>query len=61
MINVEEIKDLSAKELLDKVYGKNLDTKKTVLEYIEMMRILNQEWVPQELIDETYHVKNIIK
>ena len=61
MINVEEIKDLSAKELLDKVYGKNLETKKTVLEYIEMMRILKQEGVPQELIDETYHVKNIIK
>lgn len=35
MINVEEIKDLSAKELLDKVYGKNLDTKKLFLNILK--------------------------
>lgn len=58
MINIEEIKDLNAKGLLDKIYGKELNTKKTVLEYIELTKILKTEGVPRELIEETYALIN---
>lgn len=54
MINVDEIKDLSARELLDKLYGKELVTKKEILEYIELTKVLKQEGIPSELIENTY-------
>lgn len=54
MINLDELKMLNSKELLEKLHGKNLETKKDVLEYIEKTKILKGEGVPQELIDDTY-------
>ena len=54
MINLDELKLITSQELLEKLYGKNLETKKDVLEYIERTKILKGEGVPQELIDDTY-------
>ena len=54
MFNLDELKNLNSKELLEKLHGKSLETKKDILEYIEKTRILKEEGVPQELIDDTY-------
>lgn len=54
MITVDEIKDLNEKELLEKLYGKSLETKKDVLEYIELAKCLKQEGISEELIEGTY-------
>ena len=54
MINLDELKLITSQELLEQLYGKNLETKKDVLEYIERTKILKGEGVPQELIDDTY-------
>lgn len=56
MINLDEIKSLNSKELLDKLYGKELNTKKNILEYIELTRVLKEEGTPKELIDGTYNL-----
>lgn len=56
MLNIEEIKELNENELLEKLSGKKLDTKNNILEYIELSRVLKQEGVPQELIENTYNL-----
>ena len=48
MINLDELKLITSQELLEQLYGKNLETKKDVLEYIERTKILKGEGVPQE-------------
>lgn len=58
MLSVEELKGLNEIELLEKVLGKKLDTKNNILSYIEEMKILKQEGVPQELIQNTYDLIN---
>lgn len=58
MLTTEEIKELNEKELLEKLYGKELNTKNNILEYIELVKILKQEGVPQELIENTYELIN---
>lgn len=58
MINIEEIKELNEKELLEKLFGKKLDTKNNILEYIDLVKILKQEGVPQELLEGTYNLIN---
>lgn len=58
MLNVEELKDLNEIELLEKLSGKKLDTKNNILEYIEQVKVLKQEGVPQELIQNTYDLIN---
>lgn len=58
MLTIEEIKELNEKELLEKLYGKELNTKNNILEYIELVKILKQEGIPQELIENTYELIN---
>lgn len=58
MLNIEEIKELNEKELLEKIFGKKLDTKNNILEYIDLVKILKQEGVPQELLEGTYNLIN---
>ena len=58
MLTTEEIKQLNEKELLEKLYGKELNTKNNILEYIELVKILKQEGIPQELIENTYELIN---
>ena len=47
-LSINEINELSANELLEKVYGKKLESKKTVLEYIEIVKFLRNEEVKKE-------------
>lgn len=56
MITVQEIEKLNANELLQELYGKPLQTKKEVLEYVELTKVLKQEGIPQELIQDTYNL-----
>ena len=58
MLSIEEINDLEEKELLEKLYGKKLDTKNNILEYIEISKILKQDGIPKEIIENTYHLIN---
>jgi len=58
MLNIEEIKELNEKELLEKIFGKKLDTKNNILEYIDLVKILKQDGVPQELLEGTYNLIN---
>lgn len=58
MLTIEEIKELNEKELLEKLYGKELNTKNNILEYIELVKILKQEGIQQELIENTYELIN---
>lgn len=53
--NTIDINNLSAEELLDKLYGKKLNSKKTILEYIELTKILKGENVTPNKIQETYN------
>ena len=38
-----EIESLSAEELWKKIYGKELNTKKTILEYIEITKVMKKQ------------------
>ena len=55
-LTINEINEMSAVELLEKTYGKKLDSKKTVLEYIEMMKILRNPEVNEEKVQESYNL-----
>lgn len=55
MTNTNNIIDLNPEELLKELYGKELETKKDVLQYIEMAKILKKtEGVPDSLKEGTY-------
>lgn len=51
----ENIEELTAGELHEKLFGKELNTKKSILEYIEVIKILKQGNVSQEKIQDTYN------
>lgn len=55
-LTIEQINSLSAQELLEKAYGKKLESKKTVLEYIEIMKVLRNPEVKEEKVQETYNL-----
>ena len=55
-LSINEINELSAVELLEKTYGKKLESKKTVLEYIEIVKILRNPEVNPEKVQETYNL-----
>ena len=55
-LNSNEINNLTALELLEKIYGKKLDCKKNILEYIDLVKILKQEDVSEEKVQETYNL-----
>lgn len=51
-----DINKLSAEELLRESYGKQLNTKKNILEYIELSKILKNEEVLEEKVQENYNL-----
>lgn len=51
-LNIEK---LSAEELWKQLYNKELNTKKAILEYIEITKLLKKENVSTERIQETYN------
>lgn len=53
-LTIEQINELTAKELLEKTYGKKLESKKTILEYIETAKILRNTEINPEKVQETY-------
>lgn len=55
-LSINEINEITAAELLEKTYGKKLESKKTVLEYIEIMKILRNPEVKPEKVQETYNL-----
>lgn len=50
----ENIRGLKSKEIWKFLYNKELNCKKNVLEYIELVKILKQEPVDKEQIQDTY-------
>ena len=55
LVEKSEFENLTAEQTWEKLYGKKLNCKKHILEYIEITRILKKENVSQEKIEETYH------
>lgn len=51
-MNIEE---LSAEELWKELFGKELNTKKNILEYIELTHILKKENICTDKVQETYN------
>lgn len=49
------IEELSAEELWEKLYNKELNSKKSILEYIELTKVLKRENIPSEKVQETYN------
>lgn len=55
-LSILEINEIRAEELLEKAYGKKLESKKTILEYIELMKVLRNPEVNAEKVQETYNL-----
>lgn len=55
-LTINEINEISAEELLQRVYGKSLESKKTVLEYIEIVKVLRDPQVNEDKVQETYNL-----
>lgn len=49
------VEQLSAKELCQKLYNKELNTKKNILEYIELTKVLKEESISSDKVQETYN------
>ena len=59
MIDTNKLIKLNPEELLKELYGKELETKKDVLQYIEMAKVLKKtEGVPDSLKEGTYKLIN---
>jgi hypothetical protein len=52
---VTSLEGLGAKEIWEKLFGKELNTKKNILEYISITKVLKQDDVPSEMIQDTYN------
>ena len=50
------LENLSAEELWEKLYNKELNCKKNILEYIDITKILKKENIEPEKIQETYNL-----
>lgn len=55
-LNINELNKLSAEELLEVTYGKKLESKKAILEYIEIVKILKNPEIKEDKIQETYNL-----
>ncbi len=55
-LTINEINEISAEELLQRVYGKSLESKKTVLEYIEIVKVLRNPQINEDKVQETYNL-----
>lgn len=53
-VEIADLEGLDAKEIWKVLYGKELNTKKNILEYISITKVLKQDNVPSELIQDTY-------
>lgn len=51
----KNLEGLNAEELYRELYGKELNTKKNILEYIEIIKILKKEPVDVDKIQDTYN------
>jgi hypothetical protein len=51
---VIDLQGLDAKETWKALYGKELNTKKNILEYIEITKVFKQDNIPSEKIQDTY-------
>lgn len=56
MMDKININDMTASELLNSLYSKKLNTKKNVLEYIELLKVLKKEDVNKDKIQENYNL-----
>lgn len=54
-MDANNIENLSAKEAFEVLYGKELNTKKNILEYIELSKIFKQDNIPSDKIQENYN------
>lgn len=54
-LNKDELEGLTAGEVWETLYNKELDCKKNILEYIDITRVLKKENVSDEKIKETYN------
>jgi hypothetical protein len=50
-----DIQGLNAKETWKVLYDKELNTKKSILEYIDIVKILKQEDIPSQQVKDTYN------
>lgn len=50
-----QLEGLTANEIWEKLYNKELNTKKHILEYIDITRVLKKEIVNEDQIKETYN------
>ena len=55
LVNNEELQELTAIEVWEKLYNKELNCKKNILEYIDITKILKKENVSEEQIKDTYN------
>lgn len=55
LVEKNEFEELTAKETWEKLYGRELNCKKHILEYIDLSKILKKENLSPEKIEETYH------
>jgi len=53
--STNDLLNLNAKEAWEVLYGKELTTKKNILEYIELLKVLRQDNIPVEKIQENYN------
>lgn len=55
VINTNKFDGLTASEIMRELYNKELDSKKNILEYIDITRVLKKENVNEEQIKDTYN------
>lgn len=55
LVDINQFEGLSASEIWEKLYNKELDNKKHILEYIEMTRVLKKENASGDQIKDTYN------
>ena len=55
ILNNNQFEGLTASEIWEKLYNKELNTKKHILEYIEITRVLKKENVSESQIIDTYN------
>lgn len=55
LVNNNQLEGLTANEIWEKLYSKELNTKKHILEYIDITRVLKKEIVNEDQIKDTYN------
>lgn len=54
LVNSNQFEELTASEIWEKLYNKKLDSKKHILEYIDLTRVLKKENASEDQIKDTY-------